>query len=271
MATAPPDRAKTELHQRRQVAESFGFDAERYHRARPSYPQVMVERIVSASPGPEVLDVGIGTGIAAQQFRIARCRVLGVDVDARMAEVARRDGFDVEVAAFEAWNPAGRAFDVVVSGQAWHWVDPIAGAAKAAEVLRPGGRLAVFWNAAQLPPEVAEASAAVYRRVLPDFPFDSSAKPGVDLYSALCTRVADGMSEVGMFGSSEQWRFDWDRPYTRGEWLDQLPTVGGNSTLPRAKLEELLEGIGDAVDAVGGGFTMCYTAVVVTAARRDAA
>ena len=57
-----------------------------------------------------------------------------------MAEVARRRGLAVEVAAFEAWEPAGRRFDAVVAGQAWHWIDPDAGAAKAAEVLRPGGR-----------------------------------------------------------------------------------------------------------------------------------
>ncbi len=48
------------------------------------------------------------------------------------------------MAAFEAWDPAGREFDAVISGQSWHWVDPVAGAAKAAQVLRPGGRLAVW-------------------------------------------------------------------------------------------------------------------------------
>ena len=66
-----------------------------------------------------------------------------------MADLARRNGLEVEVAAFEAWDPAGRAFDAVIAGQARHWVDPVAGAAKAAQALRPGGRLAVFWNAFQ--------------------------------------------------------------------------------------------------------------------------
>jgi len=51
------------------------------------------------------------------------------------------------VAKFEDWDPVGRTFDAVIAAQAWHWVDPVAGAAKAAAVLRPGGRLAVFWNA----------------------------------------------------------------------------------------------------------------------------
>jgi hypothetical protein len=38
-----------------------------------------------------------------------------------------------------------------------------------------------------------------------------------------------------------------------------------------AKLEELLAGIGAAIDPVGGSFTMRYTTVAVTAARTGAA
>jgi SAM-dependent methyltransferase len=231
----------------------------------------MVDRIVAASPGPEVLDVGIGTGIAARQFRAAGCRVLGVEVDARMAGLARRGGFEVEAAAFEAWDPAGREFDAVVSGQAWHWVDPVAGAAKAAQALRPGGRLAVFWNAGQPQPDMTEAFAAVYRRVMPDLPFNPWAMPASDAYSVLCTRAADGIREARTFGDPEQWRFGWERSYTRDQWLDQLLTLGGHTQLPPAQLEELLAGTGAAIDATGGSFTMRYTAVVVTAARTGAA
>ena len=70
-------------------------------------------------------------------------------------------------------------------------------------------------------------------------------------------------------GDPEQWRFDWDRPYTRDEWLEQVPTFGGHSQLPPAKQQEILAGVGAALDAVGGGFTMHYTTVAVTAARHD--
>jgi hypothetical protein len=61
-----------------------------------------------------------------------------------MAEFARHAGLEVEVAKFEDWDAAGRAFHAVVSGQTWHWVDPVAGAAKAAQALRAYGRLAAF-------------------------------------------------------------------------------------------------------------------------------
>lgn len=69
------------------VAESFGPDPARYDRTRPSYPDAMVQAIVAAAPGPRILDVGTGTGIAARWFHAAGCTVLGVEVDARMTEL----------------------------------------------------------------------------------------------------------------------------------------------------------------------------------------
>jgi SAM-dependent methyltransferase len=275
MSTIPPEQAphsEPEPHRHRQAAESFGADAERYDRTRPRYPQAVVDRIVAASPGPDVLDVGCGTGIEARQFQAAGCKVLGVEPDARMAGFARRTGVEVEMATFEAWDPAGRSFDAVIAGQAWHWVDPVAGAAKAAQVLRPGGRLAALWHAFQLPPEVADAFVAVYQRVLPDSPFNLQAgtKQALDGYQVLFTKAADGIRNAGGFSHPEQWRFDWERSYTRDEWLDQLPTSGAFTQLPSDKLVEVLAGVEAAVDAMGGSFTLHYATVAVTAARTSA-
>jgi SAM-dependent methyltransferase len=253
------------------MAESFGVDAERYDRARPPYPDALVDRIVAAAPGPDVLDVGCGTGIAARQFQAAGCRVLGVEPDARMAAFARRTGVEVEVATFEAWDPAGRAFDAVVAATAWHWVDPVAGAAKAAQVLRSGGRLAVFGHVFQLPPDIADALAAVYQRVAPGSPVDlQPLRQAFDAYQRLYARFADAIGEVGGFSDLEQRRFEWERSYTRDEWLDQLPTSGALTRLPPDRLAEVLEGVGAAIDAMGGGFTMPYATVAVTAARTGA-
>jgi SAM-dependent methyltransferase len=171
------------------------------------------------------------------------------------------------VATFEAWDPAGRAFDAVIAGQAWHWVDPVAGAAKAALVLRPGGRLAMFWNAFQPPPDLGEAFVEVYRRVEPGLPFNPWTRPALDAYLMMCGKAADGIRQAGTFGEPEQWRFDWDRRYTRDEWLELVPTFGGHSQMPPAKRAELLAGIAAAIDAAGGSFTAQYATLAVTAAR----
>jgi SAM-dependent methyltransferase len=279
MTTLPPEEprpAANELHQYRRVAESFGMDAERYDRARPRYPEALVNRIVAASPGREVLDVGCGTGIEARQFAAAGCHVLGIEPDKRMAAFAQHSGVDVEVATFEAWEPAGRVFDTVVAGQSWHWVDPASGPAKAVRVLRPGGRVAVFGHVFQPPAEVADAATLAYRRVAPDSPFNARSSSGdqpsrsaLQIYQTMFSRFADHIREVDGFEAPEQWRFDWEQPYSRDEWLDLLPTTGGLTQLPSAKLHQILDAVGVVIDAIGGSFTMPHVTLAVTAARTD--
>ncbi len=196
-------------------------------------------RIVAGSGGAgtppgalDVLDVGCGTGIAARRFRDAGCSVLGVEPDARMADFARSRGLRVEVATFEEWDPAGRTFDTVTAAQSWHWVDPAVGAVKAARVLRPGGRLAIFGHVYEPPAEVAEPFAAAHRRVAPDSPFSGRpARRPPELYRAGYAKIADTVRGTGRFAEPEQWRFDWERAYTRDQWLDLLPTTGALTRL----------------------------------------
>ncbi|MFG3340306.1 class I SAM-dependent methyltransferase [Glycomyces sp. NPDC048151] len=273
-ATPVPDlndeaerRFRETERQLRGAAGAFGADAERYDRSRPAYPDAMVAAIAAASPGPRVLDVGIGTGIAARLFKARGCEVLGVDVDDRMARLARRSGIPVEIAKFEDWEPAGRTFDTVISAQTWHWVDPAAGTAKAAEALAPDGRIALCWNVFQPPPKVAEAFAEVSRGILPDSVPDVWKRPAMEGYAMLARRAEDGIRSSGRFTDPEQWRFDWQRTYTTAEWLDQLPTSGGFSRIPQDQVDRILARTGAAVDALGGGFVMPYSAMVVTAVR----
>lgn len=124
---------------------SFGEDAVAYDRARPAYPEALVDDLMA--PGPRrVLDVGCGTGKAGRMFAARGCDVLGVEPDERMAAVARTHGLAVETVSIERWDSAGRTFDLVVSGQAWHWIDPQRALPRVVAALAARGRIAVFWN-----------------------------------------------------------------------------------------------------------------------------
>ena len=132
----------------------------------------------------------------------------------------------------------------------------------------------MFWHVFQLPSDVAEAFATVYRRVAPDSPFKFNRRPtrsALDEYQVLLTKAADGIRRAGGFSDPEQRRFDWERSYTRDAWLDQLPTSGALTQLPPDKLAEVLVGVGAAIDTMGGTFTMPYTTVAVTAVRTSTA
>ena len=262
----------TDAHTQREVAESFGADAERYDKARPPYPDAMIKRIVAAAPGPAFLDVGTGTGIAARQLQAAGARVLGLDVDDRMAARARQRGLEVEVAKFEEWEPHGRRFDALVAAMTWHWIDPLAGAAKAAQVLGPGGTINLMWNVFEAPPEVKPVFAEINARIVPELPnLWASPVPMVQGYQAILDQGIDGLREVGGFEDLEQWRVDWDLAYTRDEWLAVVPTFGGiGSRISKTTLDELLTATGEAIDAAGGTLLIRYSTLTVHTRRRPA-
>lgn len=265
--TPPPDPTP---HHHREIAESFGAEADRYDRARPHYPPAIAAAVLAGLPGCRVLDVGIGTGISALPFRDAGAEVLGVEVDSRMAELAGLRGFDVEVSRFEDWDADGKLFDAVIAGQTWHWIDPLAGALKAASLLRPGGRLALFWNIAEPDAEIAAQFADVYRSVDTGLPFTPWAAPALDSYDPITARAIDGIRAAEVFTQPERLRFDWTAAITREAWLDQVPTAGGHNRIPQDRLRELLDGLGRVVDDHGGLFTMNYATVAITADRTTA-
>ena len=255
-------------HENRERAESFGSVADQYDRARPTYPPELVDFLTDGGR-PDVLDVGCGTGIASRLFVARGCRVLGVEPDERMAEVARRRGVAVEVSHFENWRAEGRTFDLLISGQAWHWVNPVTGPAKAAELVRGGGRIGLFWNRGVHPPQLQAELDRVYREFEPDL-MRGYADPGPDRWFE-----GDKQRTLGQLLGSEPWEdvqaveFSHVIAYTTASWLDQLPTHSDHLLLRPDRRAQLLTAVGAAIDAFGGGFDMQYSAVVVTARRRS--
>ena len=252
------------MHEDLQRAQSFGSVAELYEWARPSYPDALVDDLMGFSPR-DVLDVGSGTGKAARLFLARGCAVLGVEADARMAAIAREHGVPVEVSSFETWDPRGRAFDLLISGQAWHWVDPTVGGPKAVSALRPGGRLAAFWNLGFHEPTVRTALEPVYRRLAPEIAETTNALGYRDGRDA--NRVEQLMS-TGGFASVELRSYAWDHTYTREAWLAYLATHSDHVQLAGGRRSALLEGVGAAIDSLGGEMVHHYQTVLILATRQ---
>lgn len=96
----------------------------------------------------------------------------------------------------------------------------------------------------------------------------SPGRPGTGLtQSPARQRRGSRCGQAAGFSEPEHWLFDGERSYTRDQRLDQLPTQAGHSQFPSDKLQKLLDGVGAAIDAVAGSFTMHYAGLVVTAVR----
>src|SRR5262249_33861556 len=148
------------------------------------------------------------------------------------------------------------------SGRAGHWVTPGEGAARLAAVVRPRGRIALFWNVGRHEAAIRPAIDAVYER------FGSG---GV---SNSVAHAADGgadyvrpLEATGAFGPVELRRYDWEQRYSREDWLDQLPTHSDPRLLPQDERARVMDAVGAAIDDFGGVFTMLYETRVLTATR----
>jgi SAM-dependent methyltransferase len=253
------------LHTNRTRAGSFGDDAELYDRVRPSYPPALIKRLMQDHP-VTVLDVGCGTGKAARLFADRGAQVLGLEPDPRMAAIARRHGLAVEEGTFEAWEPQGRSFDLLTCAQAWHWVEPVGGALKAAQVVGHGGRIGLFWNVGRPPEAIREPVDAVYAMRAP-----SLVEQSIVLGAGLEERAglaSESLTASGKWAQIGIETFAWERTYSTGDWLDQIQTHSDHRGLPPEQLAALLAGVGAEIDRLGGSFVMPYETALVTGIQR---
>jgi SAM-dependent methyltransferase len=147
-APEPPASAKARLA----YAKAFGQNTAGYDQARPGYPADLVSDIVSfgAAPQPRILEVGAGSGQATMALAQTGIPVHCLEPSRRMAQLLKDKcavypGVQVIVTTFERWRPKD-TYTLLVAAQSWHLVDPRLRLVKAAEVLRPGGAIAVCWH-----------------------------------------------------------------------------------------------------------------------------
>jgi SAM-dependent methyltransferase len=224
-----------ELYRDRGRAESFGAIAKQYDRYRPTIPDALLEEFAALKPS-RVLDVGCGTGLVARALMKRGLTVLGIELDERMAAVARGHGVEVEVAAFEDWDDRGRTFDLITCGDAWHWIDPERGWRKIGRVLAPGGTVARFWNHYELDEALAAAFEAVYERCAPGVLARGQTPHERD--------ESDPRTETRIY--------PWERTYSADEWVELAATYSSHQRLEPARLAALQAELRATIDAFGG-------------------
>ena len=244
-------------HDRRHLKTTFDQDAEVYDRARPRYPEQLFDDLVAIAGLQEesdVLEVGCGTGQATLAMARRGFRMVCVELGENLAAIARRNlqqhpKVRIITAPFEDWDAGSERFDLVFAAQAWHWLDPEVRYQKAAEVLRPGGSLAII-DVEHAFPRDADAFffeiQDVYRAIGDDIAAHQEWPPPPP------EDVPDMREEIvasGLFGDVQARRYVWELTYTADEYIDLLSTFSGHIAMEPGKRDYLYRNVRERINA----------------------
>jgi ubiquinone/menaquinone biosynthesis C-methylase UbiE len=193
------------------TARSYGkvFDdiADEYDRHRPTYPDELIDqacRVAGIGSGDHVLEIGCGSGQLTRGLATRGLHVTALEPGKSLIALARQNlegAREVEFvnAQFEdALLPRGQ-FQAVFCASAFHWVDPKVGWQKAADVLVPGGTLALVQYCGleeARTKQDQEAVLAAIRKVAPDAADNWPAYRDLDATLAGMEQRRDNVSEV---------------------------------------------------------------------------
>ncbi len=246
--------------------QRFTFDEipELYDRSRPRYPAALFDDLITLAalpPTGRILEIGCGTGQATASLVQRGYSMLCLEPGAAMLRVAKKNldrfpNVDFAHSTFEAWPLESGSFDLVVSAQAFHWVDPEVRFTKTAAALKPAGALAVFGNSvADSPSPAHDEIAAVYAQHAPAVIGTSATRwygdegPVRELFDA-----------SGRFGSVTWRHYPWSQAYTPAEYCDLLRSHSDHQMLPPEQLMTLLDAIAQVISAHGSAIEVAYEA-----------
>jgi SAM-dependent methyltransferase len=216
-----------------------------------------------------ILEAGAGTGKASTLFAGLGVPMTCVEPDEAMAAVlARRLAgaahVRVAVCRFEDHVPDGPV-DLLLTAQAWHWVDPRRGPGLAHAALRPGGTFAWCGHAYRLvDAALRERVDAVYRQVAPDLA-EPAARDGS--LPGLARILGDQMGRARLFGGVTVRRLHDVVDYPTDRYLRLMDTFSNHRLLEPTVRRELSERVAAVLDAHGGGARVGLGTVLALATR----
>ncbi|HUA75146.1 MAG TPA: class I SAM-dependent methyltransferase [Solirubrobacteraceae bacterium] len=277
----------------RSRGKAFDRIAVAYDRHRPTYPEQLVDLacdLAGLHRGAEVLEIGCGSGQMTGSLLARGLRVTAIEPGARLAGLARQrlvglGELEIVDARFEDARLPRERFQAVFSASAIHWVDPDVGWQRAADVLAPGGTLALIQyfglndaRSADDQQALLGAIAAISPEVAADWPHYRDLDGTVagvrerrenisEVWSWLSGHELARAYAAGLFDSAELAATPTLMEHTAGELNNLMGTMSFWSRLSPAQREHIAEANHDLQEQLGRPIRSSTVACLVTARR----
>jgi SAM-dependent methyltransferase len=251
---------------------TFDTVASLYDEVRPGYPEVVIDAITTRAQlpiGGRILEIGCGTGQITRPFARRGYALLALELGPALAALAAEPlrpypQAQVVPVAFEDWPIEREAFDLVLSAQAFHWIDPVPGLARAAGTLKPQGAIALVWHLdCSEHTDFYQATQPLYERFLPS----DAQRQHVDPLEERAMRYHDALHQSQRFAGLTTFRHPWQRRYTGAQFLKLLRTFSNHQTLPEPARTHFFEGMEAEVARFGDVVTRHYETLLLVAQK----
>lgn len=243
-----------------------------YDAVRPGYPTDIIDAIVAWAelpPSGKILEIGCGTGQMTVPFATRGYAILALEPGADLAALAVQKcqpypHVAILQESFESWPGHQQAFDLVLAAQAFHWIEPQYGYAKAAAVLKRGGAIALVWNldASQHTP-FYQATQPLYDTY---FPQTSASAPNVSL-AGKAKRYQEALRHSDAFADVREYRHAWEQAYAGADYLKLLHTFSDHRSLPEPDKTLFFQAMEEVITRAGGVVHRKYETLLLVARK----
>lgn len=249
---------------------TFNRVADLYGAARPGYADELVDDICSFArlqPNAHVLEVGCGAGQATGTFAAKGFRLTALDPGRELIRVAKerlsdfRD-IDFVTSPFESWDAGAVRFKLIFAAQSWHWIPRKIAFEKAADLLDPGGVLAVFGH---VPGSLEEPMATTFERIY--VKHTGAWRPPPEAGYLPSGPLAKWFDDSKRFERAIHRGYAWKRTFSASSYCDFAQTRSDHQVMPPQQREAILSELEAAISSHGDNFTWPYETHLYMARR----
>ncbi len=243
----------------RSLKTSFGNISKLYDTIRPSYPDELIKDIIKVSKiknNSRILDIGCGSGKATILFTNRGYKnILGLDISKELIEIAKNNlplEINYIIDSFEDYQFKENFFDLIISAQAFHWLDQKLAYKKCYEILKPNGTLTLFWN-------------------FPDYNKNKLMRSILSLSKKYCPKFPEDISDTEKyisrlkphFKSINIRKYTMTLSYSKKEYLNLINTFSWVSSLDEEKKAELFKEINLVFNKVKEPIKRTYNSTLI--------
>ncbi len=160
-----------------ETTHKFTGKADVYSKYRPGYPAEYINYLISynnLSQDSIIADIGSGTGILTRQLLDKKLKVIAVEPNNEMRDVAEKalNGYQNFISINGTAEKTGIrqiSVDLITAAQSFHWFDKNKFKLECGRISKPNSKVALVWNSRDFSSQFVIDQAEINKRLCPLF------------------------------------------------------------------------------------------------------